>query len=89
MPTELPFRVTGTDLLDLEVIVREGAVAQGRLLGVSDAEIAGATVQGRRQGGWAEGVVNRDGSYRVTGLAAGEWTLTATTVADRREARAL
>ncbi len=72
----LPVEVAGAPVTGLEVRLRRAAGrVTGRLLGLEPEEIAAARVHAAaaesRRG--VPGEVSADGSYRIEGLAAGEW----------------
>lgn len=87
----LPVEVAaGQPVSGLELRLRPGGAIAGRLLGVEPADLGRVRVRasriGRRSfGGEAVGVVDREGSYRISGLSPGEWQVEATLGTRRAE----
>lgn len=73
----------------LEVLLRTGAVVEGRILGLAFEELARVSVRARaEERAMRTGEVDYEGRYRIEGLAADDWTVEASVGGGRRQARA-
>jgi hypothetical protein len=85
-PSLYPFKASETPIDGLEIRLEKGRTLAGRILGVEPEHLSSVQVrasQGER--GESQGVVSRDGTYRIDDLGPGAWTVTASF--DRRTAR--
>jgi protocatechuate 3,4-dioxygenase beta subunit len=73
-----PFSVAGADVAGIEIRLEPGAAVVGTLRGLDLDELSQAAVYAGRVGGERRtGTVGYDSSYRVEGLAPGDWEVNA------------
>lgn len=68
-----PLAVQAGDRIHRTVVLRGGAEAYGRILGVEPRELVGAQVRATGPAGVAEGRLEENAGYRVSGLLPGPW----------------
>lgn len=84
--TKRPLRVAASDVEDLELELRPGAILRGEILGLDFDQLSDVTVLARSDGrGIWRGRVVWDGTYEIEGLAPGEWDVRATLDHGRRQ----
>jgi hypothetical protein len=85
-------RVEGADVHGLEIQLvegEEGATLTGRLLGLAPEEVERAKVRAFSADLQEEGDVGTDGTYRISGLSPGDWTVLASASATNRQLQAV
>jgi hypothetical protein len=81
--------VAGTDVDDLELVLRAGAMLAGDIRGVELEQLAGVEVTAERAGRPARsGAVDHRGRYEIRRLEPGHWRVRARLAGGRREAEA-
>ena len=82
-------RVEAEPVADLTVVLDPAGTIRGRVLGLDPAELAQVEVEARRPiVGSRAAEVGADGSYRIDGLAAGNWLVVASLAGGQREVQA-
>jgi hypothetical protein len=81
----LPLQVDGGPVDGVEVVLRPGATVRGRVSGVAPGDPVEVWAAG--PGDLASGWTDDDGTYRLDGLAPGEWTVSAALTDEHRVRR--